>query len=86
MPAVKTKLAIDVTNHLLVPEHSKVSEKEKKELFERYKISSKDLPKIMLDDPAIAGLENIKFGDIIRIKRKSQTAGESAFYRVVSDA
>jgi DNA-directed RNA polymerase subunit H len=68
--------------HLLIPEHTKISEKEKKELLERYQISEHELPAILLKDPAIAHL-NAKPGDVIMITRKSPTAGESVFYRVV---
>jgi DNA-directed RNA polymerase subunit H (RpoH/RPB5) len=75
----------DVRNHQLVPQHLKVSEKEKKEIFEKYCISEKNLPKIFAKDPAIAHL-NAKEGDVIKVVRPSMTAGESAFYRRVSNA
>ncbi len=72
----------DVTKHALVPKHSKLSEKEKKELFEKYVADLRDLPRIYKDDPAIGGLD-AKEGDIIKITRKSLTAGEALFYRRV---
>lgn len=72
----------DVTKHALVPKHSKLSEKEKKDLFEKYVADLRDLPRIYKDDPAIQGLD-AKEGDIIKITRKSLTAGEAAFYRRV---
>jgi len=71
-----------VTEHILIPKHTKLNEKEKKELFEKYNISLKELPKILKDDPTIESL-NIKPGDIIKIVRKSATAGECVFYRGV---
>jgi len=77
-----TKKKYDVGKHVLVPEHTKLSDKEKKELLERYHISLKELPKIKKKDPAIAHL-SIKEGDVIKITRKSNTAGESIFYRGV---
>ncbi len=73
-----------VTDHILVPKHSKLSEAEKKKLFERYNISLRELPKISKKDPAIQHL-NVKLGDIIKITRQSQTAGEAVFYRGVSN-
>ncbi|MEK6809034.1 MAG: DNA-directed RNA polymerase subunit H [Nanoarchaeota archaeon] len=73
-----------ITKHLLVPKHLKLSEREKEELFKRYNISLKELPKILKEDSAIAELD-VKVGDIIKIIRKSHTAGESIFYRGVSD-
>ncbi len=76
------KKKYDVNEHALVPEHSKLNDKEKKDLLEKYHISLKELPKISKKDPAIANL-NVKEGDVIKITRKSQTAGEAIFYRGV---
>lgn len=79
------KKKIDVTKHILVPKHIKISEKEKKELFEKYKISLRELPKILKKDSAIKHL-NLKQGDVVKIIRKSSSAGESVFYRGVVNA
>ncbi len=73
---------IVIKKHVLMPEHIKLSEKEKKELFEAYNISPNELPKIKKDDPAVARL-NVKVGDVIKIIRTSPTAGETVFYRGV---
>ena len=74
---------VDITKHSLVPKHVKLSEKEKQELFNEYKITLRELPKILKNDPAIAHL-NVKVGDVIKIIRESSTAGESVFYRWVT--
>jgi len=79
------KKKLDVSKHVLVPKHVKISEKEKKELLEKYNITLRELPKILKKDPAIKHI-NLKQGDIVKIIRKSQTAGESVFYRGVVDA
>lgn len=76
------KPEIDLTKHVLIPKHTKLSEKEKQELFEKYGVSIKELPKISKDDPAIANLD-IKPSDVIKILRKSPISGESIFYRGV---
>ena len=68
--------------HIFVPEHKKLSEKEKQLLLEKYQITTKELPMILKSDPAIQGL-NAKEGDIIMIIRNSPTAGKSVYYRVV---
>jgi DNA-directed RNA polymerase subunit H len=73
---------LDVSKHVLVPKHVKLSEKEKKELFEQYVADLRDLPRVFRDDPAIQGLD-VKEGDVIKIIRKSPTAGEALFYRRV---
>ncbi len=74
----------DPTAHELVPRHEKLSEKEARELLEGYHVSLSSLPKIKSGDPAIRSL-GAKQGDIIRITRKSRTAGETVFYRGVID-
>jgi DNA-directed RNA polymerase subunit H len=73
---------LDVSNHILVPKHEKCSETEKKAVLKRYNIGIKDLPKISINDAAIVDM-NLAPGDIVKITRKSATAGESIFYRVV---
>lgn len=78
------KKSIIIAKHVLVPKHIKLSEKEKVELFKKYNITLKELPKILKDDPAIVSL-NVKPGDVIQIIRKSDTAGETIFYRGVID-
>ena len=78
-----TKEKIDITKHALIPKHSKVSEKEKKELLDKYSISIKELPKMFKSDPAIESLD-AKPGDVIKIIRKSPTAGEVVFFRAVT--
>ena len=78
----KPKFKVD--KHILTPKHVKISEKDKAQLFEKYRVTSKEMPKILKTDSAIKELEP-KPGDIIKIIRKSATAGESHFYRVVAD-
>ena len=72
----------DVQAHFLVPKHVKLSEKDKKEVFARYNIEIKDLPKIFINDPAIQDLD-VKPGDVIKIERSSPTAGKAIYYRTV---
>jgi len=68
--------------HLLIPQHELITDKERKELLEKYAARPEDFPKIYLTDPAIQHLSP-KEGDIIKILRNSTTAGEAHFYRVV---
>ncbi|MGM5481233.1 MAG: DNA-directed RNA polymerase subunit H [Nanobdellota archaeon] len=76
-------MADEPKRHILIPKHEKISDDEKKRLFDRYNISVKELPKIPKSDPALIGMD-VKEGDVIRILRDSPTAGESIFYRGVS--
>ncbi len=79
-----TMVEVDITKHILVPKHTKLSDKEKKEVLESYNVTLDDLPRIRISDPAIKHLHP-KVGDMIKVLRKSPTAGESVFYRGVID-
>lgn len=79
---VKKEFDFDASQHSLVPKHSKLSEKDKEKLFEKYRITGFNLPKILSSDPAIKEFE-VETGDVIKIERKSVTAGKSVYYRVV---
>lgn len=72
----------DITKHALVPEHRKLSDEEKQKMLERYNIILRQLPKILKSDPTLTNLD-VKPGDLVEIKRKSETVGEALFYRVV---
>ena len=78
----KQKFKVD--KHILTPKHLKLGEREKAQLLEKYHVTSKELPKILKTDSAIKELD-AKLGDIIKIARRSPTAGESIFFRVVAD-
>lgn len=78
----KKKAKFIVKKHVLIPKHSRLGQKEKKELFARFNITLKELPKIAIDDPAIKAL-GAKTGDIIKIERMSTTAGKAVYYRGV---
>lgn len=81
----KKETPYDVTKHELVPKHTKLSDKDAAELLEKYNITARELPKILLADPAIQHLD-VKEGDIIKVVRKSDLTGESMFYRRVTNA
>lgn len=80
--ATKKQPTQEFRPHILIPEHTKISEKEKEELFKEYNITIRELPKIFKTDPAITNLD-AKENDVIKITRKSSTAGSSVFYRGV---
>ena len=79
---MKTKA--EITKHILVPKHQKISAEEKQELFDQYNITMREMPKISKKDPAIKEL-GAKPGDVIKITRQSPTAGLFEFFRVVTD-
>jgi len=73
---------IEPAKHDLVPKHELLNEKDKEELLKQYGIELKQLPRILVSDPAIKEL-GAKVGDVVKIVRKSETAGEYKYFRVV---
>lgn len=75
-------MAIQIQDHVLVPKHEILTDKESEKLLEKYNISKGQLPKIFSNDPAIKKID-AKPGDVIKITRKSPTAGEAVVHKVV---
>lgn len=79
----------EVMNHALVPEHRLLSPEEAKVVVEKYSLSIEELPKMKRSDACIRSLElrvgEIARGSIVRIIRRSETAGISYAYRLVID-
>ena len=59
-----------------------MTKKEAQKVLDEFNCKPTELPLIFVTDPAILGL-GVKPGDMIRITRKSGTAGESTYYRYV---
>ena len=72
----------EINQHVLVPKHTKLGEKEKAALLEKYQITLKDLPKISMKDPAISHLE-LTQEDVIKVERPSATTKTTVFFRRV---
>ncbi len=68
--------------HVYIPKHEILSKKEADEVLKMYNAKPHQLPFILINDPAIRHL-NPQPGDIVKITRKSPTAGESIYYRYV---
>jgi DNA-directed RNA polymerase subunit H len=66
----------------MVPDHKIMSEEEVTALLSRYNITTEQLPKIFHDDPAVKTI-GANIDDVIRIIRKSHTAGRAEAYRLV---
>jgi len=71
--------------HILVPEHTVLSDKEAKEILQHHNTTPDHLPKLLHNDPA-AIAAGAKPGDIIKIVRKSVTAKEAIVYRLVIES
>jgi DNA-directed RNA polymerase subunit H len=82
---VSEEVRFNVLNHVNVPLHEVLSDEEAAELLERYGIVREQLPKIKNNDPA-AKVIGAQPGNIIRITRRSPTAGVATAYRLVIEA
>lgn len=76
------KKVVKITNHIYQPKHEILPRKEAEEILKNYNTKPSQLPYIMISDKAIEDLD-VRPGDIIKITRKSPTAGESVYYRYV---
>lgn len=76
------KTKIDIFSNELVPKHEVLDDEKKAELLKTLNISSTQLPKILAADPAAKAI-GAKKGDVVKISRKSPTAGEYNYYRIV---
>jgi DNA-directed RNA polymerase subunit H len=72
----------EIFEHKLVPKHEILTEKEKTEVLAQYKIQPYQMPQIKSADPAVKAI-GAKPGDMLRIIRKSATAGEHIAFRYV---
>jgi DNA-directed RNA polymerase subunit H len=90
MPRTKAKkaeeeLPFKVSDHFLVPKHELMTPDEAKAILKTYNASAHQFPFISSTDPAAKSI-GAKAGDFIRITRKSETAGETTYYRFVVEA
>ncbi|MFL6495179.1 MAG: DNA-directed RNA polymerase subunit H [Nitrososphaera sp.] len=76
------KKIVKITNHIYQPKHEILSKDEAEEVLKKYNAKPSQLPYIMISDKALEDLD-VRPGDIIKITRKSPTAGESVYYRYV---
>ena len=74
---------VSVLEHEMVPKHEVLTATEKNEVLETIGIVKEQLPVIKETDSVSKELA-AKPGDVLRIVRKSQTAGHTVYYRLVT--
>lgn len=78
----ESELLFDITNHVLVPKHERLTNIEKEQFYKRYNINDSQVPRMSLEDP-IARFYGAKKGDIFKITRPSETMASYTTYRIV---
>ncbi|KAH9589244.1 RNA polymerase [Trypanosoma melophagium] len=75
-------LVVNITHHELVPKHTQLEEEEVKEMLQAHALEMSMLPRILSTDPVAAYL-GLERGRVVRIERKSMSAGVYVTYRQV---
>ena len=74
-----------VTDHVLVPKHEIIGEEEKKLAPAQFNATEEQFPFLFSTDPVVREV-GAKPGDMIRITRVGDTAGETTYFRFVVEA
>jgi DNA-directed RNA polymerase subunit H len=76
---------VKVTDHVLVPKHEILSEEAKKEVLTKFNATEDQFPFLFIIDPVVREI-GAKPGDMVKITRVSDTAGETTYYRFVVES
>ena len=76
------KQVIKITDHTYQPKHEILPRDKGEEILKKYNAKPSQLPYILMSDKGLEDLD-VRPGDIIKITRRSPTAGQSVYYRYV---
>ena len=75
-------MIFNITQHVLVPKHELIDEKEKRALCKKLSINERRLPQIKKNDP-VCRYYGAEIGDVFKITRSSESTYQSTYYRLV---
>ena len=78
---LENELLINITKHVLVPQHEVLSDTEKAALLARYKLKDSQLPRVQKKD-AVARYYGLTAGQVMKMTRPSETAGRYCTHRL----
>jgi len=78
----KAQRTFNVLEHIYVPKHEVLSKEEVERVTKQFNASPEQFPYILATDPAAKAV-NARPGDMIKITRRSETAGSTVYYRYV---
>jgi len=79
---LERELLINIIDHVSQPKFALLNDEETKDVLDSYHAKRREMPKMLLNDP-ISQYYNAKQGQLFRIVRPSETAGEAVTYRLV---
>jgi DNA-directed RNA polymerase subunit H len=82
IPLSSEKKEIKIVDHIYQPKHEVLPKEEAELIFKKFNSKPSQLPYVLASDKGIQGLD-AQPSDVIKITRKSSTAGESVYYRYV---
>ncbi|MGI0092390.1 MAG: DNA-directed RNA polymerase subunit H [Nitrososphaerales archaeon] len=74
-----------VTDHVLVPKHEILTDEQKKQVLVEFNATENQFPYLFSIDPVVREID-AKPGDMVKITRVSDTAGETTYYRFVVES
>lgn len=77
--------AFKVSTHFLIPRHELLTKEEATQVLAAFNATAAQFPYILATDP-VAKEIGARPGDLVRVTRKSETAGSSVYYRYVVES